>query len=164
MQICMLPEIFYSGISGSYSPFLKLCRILSKGSVRKKPQGNRGCVNLFLLLWMEVSMHKHKYYSIFLYKMTNIHMSGWNNKNKTKLAVFSLSSMRTLVINWKDYESDREKHWLKFNGVFSWLIPVNKSRLQKALELATSPFKINSSQVLYIGTKISFPFSLIVCV
>lgn len=65
MQICMLPEYFYSGISGSYSPFLKLCRILSKGSVRKKPQGNRGCVNLFLLLWMEVSMHKHKYYSIF---------------------------------------------------------------------------------------------------
>lgn len=58
---------------------------------------------------MEVSMHKHKYYSIFfLYKMTNIHMSGWNNKKK--LAVFSLSSMRTLVINWKDYESDREKH------------------------------------------------------
>lgn len=85
MQICMLPEIFYSGISGSYSPFLKLCRILSKGSVRKKPQGNRGCVNLFLLLWMEVSMHKHKYYSIFfLYKMTNIHMSGWNNKKKTR--------------------------------------------------------------------------------
>lgn len=82
----------------------------------------------------------------------------------TKLAVFSLSSMRTLVINWKDYESDREKHWLKFNCVFSWLIPVNKSRLQKALELATSPFKINSSHVLYIGTKISFPFSLIVCV
>lgn len=41
--------------------------------------------------------------------MTNIHMSGWNNKKK-KLAVFSLSSMRTLVINWKDYESDREKH------------------------------------------------------
>lgn len=39
--------------------------------------------------------------------MTNIHMSGWNNK---KIAVFSLSSMRTLVINWKDYESDREKH------------------------------------------------------
>lgn len=83
---------------------------------------------------------------------------------KKKLAVFSLSSMRTLVINWKDYESDREKHWLKFNCVFSWLIPVNKSRLQKALELATSPFKINSSHVLYIGTKISFPFSLIVCV
>lgn len=82
MQICMLPEIFYSGISGSYSPFLKLCRILSKGSVRKKPQGNIGCVNLFLLLWMEVSMHKHKYYSIFLYKMTNIHMSGWNNNKK----------------------------------------------------------------------------------
>lgn len=156
MQICMLPEIFYSGISGSYSPFLKLCRILSKGSVRKKPQGYIGCV-------MEVSMHKHKYYSIFfLYKMTNIHMSGWNNKKK--LAVFSLSSMRTLVINWKDYESDREKHWLKLNCDFSWLIPVNKSRLQKALELATSPFKINSSHVLYIGTKISFPFSLIVCV
>lgn len=40
--------------------------------------------------------------------MTNIHMSGWNNKKK--LAVFSLSSMRTLVINRKDYESDREKH------------------------------------------------------
>lgn len=98
----------------------------------------------------------------FLYKMTNIHMSGWNNNKK--LAVFSLSSMRTLVINWKDYESDHEKHWLKFNCVFSWLIPVNKSRLQKALELATSPFKINSSHVLYIDTKISFPFSLIVCV
>lgn len=31
-------------------------------------------------------------------------------EQQKKLAVFSLSSMRTLVINWKDYESDREKH------------------------------------------------------
>lgn len=160
----MLPEFFYSGISGSYSPFLKLCRILSKGSVRKKPQGNRGCVNLFLLLWMEVSMHKHKYYSIFFLYIKWQTYTWVDGTTTKKIAVFSLSSMRTLVINWKDYESDREKHRLKLNCDFSWLIPVNKSRLQKALELATSPFKINSSHVLYIGTKISFPFSLIVCV
>lgn len=88
MQICMLPEFFYSGISGSYSPFLKLCRILSKGSVRKKPQGNRGCVNLFLLLWMEVSMHKHKYYSIFfLYKMTK-HTHEWMEQQKKNSQYF----------------------------------------------------------------------------
>lgn len=110
MQICMLPEIFYSGISGSYSPFLKLCRILSKGSVRKKPQGNRGCVNLFLLLWMEVSMHKRKYYSIFFYikwqtytwvdgttKKTRSIFAKLNENSRNKLEGLRIRPRKTLI-------------------------------------------------------------------